>query len=130
MHPRRQIIEAVKQSLSEISFLNVFVNQKPNLSPTDLPAVTILPSNESSEMLAQSVRSRNLSIVLEVREKGDDLTERLDSFAKEIELVFLNDETLGGLVKHIFYGSTDWQYSDESSEALMSMEFNVLYTTA
>lgn len=104
----------------------------------DLPCVLVYTRREDAEVFDVAPRSydRTLALAVEVVAKGegaDDglLDDTLDRVAYQVEMVFNEDQTLGGLCESVLLKSTEVTLNMDGEEITGSavMTFDVRYIT-
>lgn len=113
-HPRQEIRRAVVRALTgrTAASARVFRSRQTAWRKIDLPAVCVYTLEESVDPKSRQSSARTLERVLQlavegVVEPGDDVDERLDALAWEIERAMHADETFGGLVVDSLLSNTE-----------------------
>lgn len=93
-HPRKQIRDAIKERLEGLELdgleLKPFANRTQNFDPSELPAVSVLTPEETSERADKSgALARTLSVLVVIAinaETAEDADDTLDGWAEVVEL--------------------------------------------
>lgn len=81
-----------------------------------LPAIVVYTMDESAELFSSAPREyrRKVELVIELHVAGNSgLDDSLDTLAREVELILLADDTLGGTVNDLQYSRTRMALRDE-----------------
>ncbi|MBO3274132.1 hypothetical protein [Pseudomonas schmalbachii] len=121
MHPRQAIRQqAVTQLLNQTSAGGSVYSTRasPFLSKawaTELPAIAIYTLNETAGLFNSAPRryERHCDLAIEILVEGNAaLDSQLDNLCRQVEILMLADDTLGGLLNDLIYKSTSMDFSD------------------
>lgn len=107
-HARRQIREAVQAALTGLDTTadRVFTGRPWPLQEGELPGIVIVIPSESViddgsafGDGAEAIVGRQASLIVLGYDQGEDIEDRLDQIALEVETAMAADPTFGGLVK-------------------------------
>jgi len=121
-HPRKLIRQKIKNLLigKTVAGTNVFTNRTKPL--VDLPILLIYLKSEPAEVVKDLPIKREAEILIELIDKvGDDLDDRLDDEAYEIEKELQGNEYLDGLVENIDIINTDIRLIEEGTKRYGSL---------
>lgn len=144
MSQRGDIREAIKAALTTppISGIGtrVFTNRMRKVYPDEMPAVVIYTKSESAEIYIAAPREykRTMKVAIEVFDKfddagettlEDDVDDRLDALAEQIEQRLYKDETLGGKVSDLKFSDSESDFMPEGEQPIgaLRMTFDVEY---
>ncbi len=121
-HVRKQIRDALVLKLTglDTTGTNVYQNRVDSFKEDDLPALAVFSLAEGSEVSGVSQprivkRALNLSVEAYVKE-NETSQDSLDQICSEVETVFQNDITLGGLAKDMVLTNTIFELSGEEEK--------------
>lgn len=114
-HPRQNIRVAAQDLLLAGQILtsgNVYRSRFRRLLPTDLPALLVyVKGDKAGDNIVDAPRiyRREMSLIVEVLIPANaaDVDDQLDDLARQVEIIFEDNETLGGLAHDIIYQSTE-----------------------
>ena len=138
-HVRKQIRAAAVTALSGLTTTgtNVFASRVYPLQDTDLPALRISNPDETIEPASMGGAGRLLerTLSLEVQacvKQVSGYEDLVDQIAKEVEIAFANNNTLGALAKWIVPHAIETELTGEGDKpiAIATLRFDVLYYTA
>lgn len=122
---RHKIVSLLRQKKTDAG-KNVFSSRARNVWQKDLPAVSIYPTSETIEVVAESprqlLRSAFFSFELVADGKDDDqAADNLDMLAEQVERIMGVDVTLGGLVSDLNIESLDLDFEESGEKSIMSL---------
>jgi len=141
-HVRQQIRDAVATTLTGLATTgsNVFVSRVYPLESASLPGITIMTDNDVEDIDNTSAANSNrivwanlgLIIKAHAQEAVSSLDGTLDQIEVEIRQSLMSDITLGGLVKDMWWISTDITLEGENTKpiGLAEIVFNLSYRVA
>lgn len=141
-HARQQIRDAVASALTGLATTgsNVFVSRVYPLESASLPGLTIMTVNDAADIDNTTSSNSNrivwanlgLLIKAHAQEAANTLDDTLDQIEMEIRQALLADITLGGLVKDLWWISTEITLEGENVKpiGLAEILFNVSYRVA
>ena len=134
-HQRTEIRAKIADVLSKrVRFTDkVFPNRKTDLFPEELPLVVVHTPDEDVEVFAAAPRIllRRLTVVVEAAARGDELDDRLDAHAAEIERALAPEERLGGLTRDLVLVKAETEI-DPGGDMLMGsvrLTYQAIYLT-
>lgn len=138
-HVRKQIRAAIRAALLNNTAAADLVNYAGG-APTpldDLPAILIYTLDEGNDiggatMGLSRTYARELDALIEIQDSGDDVQDRLDAIAVQVEARMGVDRTFGGLVKDSFLLSSTASLGAEANEFIgtLGLLYRLEYRTA
>ena len=134
-HPRQTLREKIKDEIvngSTQAGSRVYTNRVIPTQLDELPIILIYLKEESTEKEKELPRKRIATFSIEILQKiGDDLDDKLDEIAKEVEIIFQGDDFLDGLVNDMGFSNTSINLVQDGSRKLGSciLTYNCEYYT-
>lgn len=135
-HQRKLIRDAVTKLLSEAGTAaerRVFASRSAALIPKDLPAILVYAKNERAEISNQAPREykRTLSLSIEcvsIAYREEELDDKLDCFAYQVEKALFIDETFGGVASDAVLTDTEIEILTDGEQPIGAVKIGVEIT--
>jgi hypothetical protein len=136
LHPRTVIRHKIVEELIAAATqagTRVYANRVLPVAKSELPVILVYIQNEPTDReLDELPYNREPRTIIEALQKnGDDLDDKLDELAREIEMTFQGDKTLSGLTDDFKLTNTNIAIKEEGGAMLgsISLTYNTPYHT-